>query len=335
VQRLLRALLRRGLNVASANQLQFARYHLTASGDKAARELGFAARDTSVDAIRVIQPRRREKKPRPASLDDGRFDPFGLDRAYIEACWRGFMGIMHRRYWRIETRGLENIQRVGGGVLVGMHRGFMPFDGVMTLLSIVHATGRVPRFLIHPGVGLRFPFLFNLMSKLGGVIACQENADHVLDAGELLGVYPEGIRGAFTMYKRVHRIGPSWRNDCIVFALRHGVPIMPFVTVGSADIFPILGRIDWAWWKKHTEWPFIPITPTFPFVPLPLPSKWHTVFLDPLHVEREYSRDAADNRSVVSAIGIEVKRRMEAAVADLVARRKSIFFGSVFVEQAQ
>ena len=129
----------------------------------------------------------------------------------------------------------------GGAVLVGMHRGFMPFDGVMTLLTVVQRTGRVPRFLIHPGVGLRFPFLFDLMSKLGGIIASQLNADRILDSGELLAVYPEGIRGAFTMYKRAHRIGPSWRNDCIAFALRHQVPIVPFVTVGSAEIFPSSG----------------------------------------------------------------------------------------------
>ena len=85
---------------------------------------------------------------------------------------------------------------------------------------------------------MRFPFLFNLMSKLGGIIACQVNADRVLESGELLGVYPEGIRGAFTMYKRAHHIGPSWRNDCVAFALRHRVPIVPFVTIGSAEIFP-------------------------------------------------------------------------------------------------
>jgi 1-acyl-sn-glycerol-3-phosphate acyltransferase len=205
-----------------------------------------------------------------------------------------------------------------------MHRGFMPFDGVMTLHSVVQGTGRVPRFLIHPGVGMRFPFLFDLMSKLGGVIACHENANRILESGELLGVYPEGIRGAFTMYKRAHLIGPSWRNDCVAFALRHRVPIVPFVTIGSAEIFPIVGRIDWGWWKKFTEWPFIPIT-----TPVPLPSKWHTQFLEPLHVEREYGREAAEDPAVVRAVGCQVRRHMEAAMADLVGRRRSVFRGSI------
>jgi 1-acyl-sn-glycerol-3-phosphate acyltransferase/nucleoside-diphosphate-sugar epimerase len=303
----------------TAAQLQFIRYHLTADGAAAARDLGFTAQHSSADAIRLALHLDRLVAPAAA-----RFDPFGLDHAYIERSWRGFMGFLHRRYWRVETAGLDRIPRQGGAVLVGMHRGFMPFDGVMTLHSVVQGTGRVPRFLIHPGVGMRFPFLFDLMSKLGGVIACHENANRILESGELLGVYPEGIRGAFTMYKRAHLIGPSWRNDCVAFALRHRVPIVPFVTIGSAEIFPIVGRIDWGWWKKFTEWPFIPIT-----TPVPLPSKWHTQFLEPLHVEREYGREAAEDPAVVRAVGCQVRRHMEAAMADLVGRRRSVFRGSI------
>ena len=335
VHRVCRAVAGGRLGVASAHQIRFVRYHLTAAPDRATGELGFVARDTSLEAVRLVRQRGSAERPLAGGDREDRFDPFGLDRAYIDRCNRGWLGFLHRRYWRVETRGLEHLPQEGGAVLVGMHRGFMPFDGVMTLLTVVERTGRVPRFLIHPGVGLRFPFLFNLMSKLGGVIACQDNGDRVLAAGELLGVYPEGIRGAFTMYRRAQRIGPSWRNDCVAFALRHRVPLVPFVTVGSAEIFPILGRIKSRWWRRYTEWPFIPITPTFPLIPVPLPSKWHTVFLPPLHVEREHPADAADNPAIVRAIGDEVKRRMEATVENLVHRRRSIFFGSIFGSDAQ
>jgi len=321
LHRLSRFVLRRLTGSASADQVQYVRYHLTAAPEKAADTLGFVPKDSSAAAVCGL---RGNVGP---SVGPSHSDPFGLDPDYIRACDRGFLGFMRRKYWRVETQGLEHLPRTGGAVLVGMHRGFMPFDGVMTLLGVVEGTGRIPRFLIHPGVGLRFPYLFNLMSKLGGVIACQENADRVLAAGELLGVYPEGIRGAFTMYKRAHRIGPSWRNDCIAFALRHRVPIVPFVTIGSAEVFPIVGRIDWRWWKQYTEWPFIPIT-----TPVPLPSKWHTQFLEPICVEREYPPEAAADAAVVRAIGADVKRRMESATAHLLSRRRSRFVGSLLGE---
>ena len=78
--------------------------------------------------------------------------------------------------------------------------------------------------------------------------------------------------------------------------------------------------------------PFFPITPTFPFLPpVPLPSKWHTQFLEPMHVEDRYPPEAADDPEVVSAISLrgqdaEWKRRSK----EMLRRRKSIFFGSVF-----
>jgi 1-acyl-sn-glycerol-3-phosphate acyltransferase len=328
LQPLAQAVARRGNGRASTDQRQFLRCHLTASGDKARAELGFDALDSSLDTVAEVAG-----SGTPAGLShrsQAPCDPFGLDREYIDRCERGFMGFLRRRYWRIETRGLEHLPRSGGGVLVGMHRGFMPFDGVMTLLTIVGTIDRVPRFLIHPGVGLRFPFLFDLMSKLGGVIACQANGDRVLDSGQLLGIYPEGIRGAFTMYRDAYRIGPAWRNDCMAFALRHGVPLVPFVTLGSAEIFPILGRIKSRRWKRYSEWPFIPITPTFPLLPVPLPSKWHTLFLEPMHVERDYTADAATDPRIIGAVAAELKTRMERALAELRERRRSIFFGSIF-----
>ncbi|MEO1367342.1 MAG: hypothetical protein AAFX50_09210, partial [Acidobacteriota bacterium] len=110
------------------------------------------------------------------------------------------------------------------------------------------------------------------------------------------------------------------------FAIRSGAPIVPFVTVGSAEIFPILGRIDWPWWRRVVEWPYFPITPTMGTVPLP--SKWHTRFLEPVptaHLEPS----AAEDREIVRALSASVKARMGAALDDLLARRRHPFWGAL------
>src|SRR5207245_1661414 len=95
-------------------------------------------------------------------------------------------------------------------------------------------------------------------------------------------------------------------------------------------IFPILGKLKSRLWTKYSEWPEFPITPTFPFVPVPLPSKWHTRFLPALHVEGDYPPSAAANTSVVRAISREVKRRMQEAIDEMLQQRRSVFFGSIF-----
>jgi hypothetical protein len=109
----------------------------------------------------------------------------------------------------------------------------------------------------------------------------------------------------------------------------HGAPIIPFVTVGSAEICPILGRLDWRWVKRHLEWPYLPLAPPFPLLPVPLPSKWHTWFLEPVRPARRFPPAAADDPEVVAELGAEVEARMQRAIGWMLARRRSIWRGDV------
>jgi 1-acyl-sn-glycerol-3-phosphate acyltransferase len=301
----------------SREQLRYIQYSWTVSGAKLRRERGFTPQLTSAEAILEFRGRPTTGAPQ--------FDPFGMDAEYIGRYCRTLFHLLHDFYWRVEIDGLDHVPRQGRGVLVGMHRGFMPFDGVMTLYALVTRLGRIPRFLIHPSL-TKFPFLGDFMAKLGGIMACQENGDHVLREDELLGVFPEGIRGAFTIYRRAYTLGRFGRDEFVRFALRHQAPIIPFVTVGSAEIYPILGRVDWSWFKRYTEWPFLPLTPT----PVPLPSKWHTRFLEPLPLGSQYGPEAADDPDIVRQVSLEVRQRMTAALAEMLPRRRSIFAGSIF-----
>ncbi|MBZ5507127.1 MAG: 1-acyl-sn-glycerol-3-phosphate acyltransferase [Acidobacteriia bacterium] len=304
--------------------LDYLRYPWTVSNQKIKSVLGFKPTKTSLTAL--LEARHRESDE---AVQEPDFDEFGMDRDYIRFYGNNFFKFLADFYWRIEERGVKHVPRSGRGILVGMHRGFMPWDGVMALHLLVQKIGRFPRFLIHPGL-LKFPFLANFMTKLGGVIACQESADRVLESNELLGVFPEGIQGAFTPYRDSYQLQGFGRNAFVKMALLHRAPIIPFVTVGSAEIFPILGKIESKLWHRYAEWPFIPLTPTFPILPLPLPAKWHTMFLPPLHVERTYPPEAAHDRSVVKAISLEVRMRMQQAIDEMLAQRRSIFWGSAF-----
>lgn len=332
LQRAARPLLN-GIGLAHAiEQLDFVRYSWTISDQKIRSELSSSPQRSSSEALREVRAARNEGSSNGA-IANREFDDFGMDKHYIAAYGRTLFKFLHDYYWRVEVDGLDRVPRSGRAILVGLHRGFMPWDGVMALHELVQRLSRYPRFLIHPGL-IKFPFLFNYMTKLGGIIACQENAAYVLDRDEMLGLFPEGIRGAFSLYRDAYKIGKFGRDEYVKLALRHRAPIVPFVTVGSAEIFPILKKWDWSWWKRNTEWPTFPITPTFPFLPpVPLPAKWHTQFLEPIHIEQRYPPEAAGDPSTVRAISLEVRRTMEEALGEMLRRRKSIFFGSIFTEQ--
>lgn len=305
--------------VKRADSLDYLRYPWTVSNQKIKQELGFAPTKTSLMAL--LEARNCTSNPAPA---EPCFDEFGMDRSYIQFYSKTLFKFLSDYYWRIEDVGLENVPKSGRGLLVGMHRGFMPWDGVMALHLLVRKIGRYPRFLIHSGL-LKFPFLANFMTKLGGVIACQQSAERILTSDELLGVFPEGIQGAFTRYRDAYRLQSFGRDSFVKMAMQHRSPIVPFVTVGSAEIFPILTKIQSKMWNRYADWPCIPVTS-----PLPLPSKWHTRFLSPIHVERAYPPEAANDRSVVKAISREVQWKMQQAIDEMLSRRRSVFFGSLF-----
>lgn len=329
VERPARALLAGAAGAASLAQTEYIRYPWTVSAAKARRELGFEPRDSSAAAVAAL----RGGEAAIQAEAEPEHDPFGLDRGYVDFWGRWLHRFVHDHYWRIEVDGLGNIPRRGRGVMVGVHRGFMPYDGVMTMHLLARERRRYVRFLIHPTL-TKFPFLSNFMTKVGGIMACYENADWVLERDGLVAVFPEGIRGAFSYYRDAYRLRRFGRGEFVRMALRNRAPLLPFVTVGHAEIFPILAKLDWGWWKRFSEWPCLPITPTFPFVPLPLPSKWHTRYLEPMPVHESYPPEAADDAGVVRSISREVQERIRAAIDEMLSRRRWIFWGSIFEEQS-
>ena len=244
------------------------------------------------------------------------------DLAYIHRR-RLLFNFLANYYWRIETTGLEHIPREGRAILVGNHRGFIPFDAIMTLHLVLNSNGRVPRFLVHPGL-LKFRSIAKFITRLGGVLASRESAVRVLADEELLGVLPEGVEGAFSLYRNAYQLQSFGRDDFVKFALRYRAPIVPYVIVGNADALPMFARIKWHWWRRHMNWPYFPIA-----LPVPLPSKWHVRFLPPLHVYESHPPESASNRGIVSALSLDVHDQMQQALDQIVSRRH-IFWGSVF-----
>jgi len=331
VQRLARRVLAPLGLAFPGDQLEYLRYTWTVSNAKMKRDLGFAPECSSAEALlTVLNGQACQLWSHPT--EHLHFDDFGMDLNYIEAKRRRTFAFLHDYYWRVEVKGGEHIPRQGRAVMVGAHRGFMPFDGVMAFEFVVREVGRYMRFLIHPClIKVPFPFDFN---KLGCLKVCRENADYVLQRDELLAFYPEGIQGAFRHYRGTYQLGKFGRDEYVKFALRNQAPIVPFVTVGSAEIFPVLAKFTWRWWKEKSLWPCFPIALPFPLLPLPLPTKWHTQFLEPLHIEQHYPPEAAHDMATVRAISQEVRTRMQDAIDEIIKRRKFIFFGSVFESEA-
>jgi len=170
--------------------------------------------------------------------------------------------------------------------------------------------------------------LSNFLTKLGGVIASQENAARLFASGDLVGIFPEGIRGTFTPYKRTYKLRDFSKSAFAKIAIENQVPIVPCAVIGHAEIFPILGRIDSSFVTKEFGWPYLPVAPPFPLAPIPIPSKWHVRVLDPVGMQGLKPADA-ENIALVRDFSRHIQAIVQRNIDDMLPKRKSIFWGNV------
>lgn len=306
---------------AARAELDYLRFPATQSG-QALRRLGCAPRHSSAETVLRWCPHEADDAPREVGAASPRFDDWGMSRRFVEKGSRSIFWFLRRVWFRSELEGLDHVPGSGPAVLVGTHRGFVPLDAMLLLDALARERGRWPRFLVHPGL-LRWPHVSTIITRLGGVVACRENAERVLERGGVLGVFPEGLRGPFRLLRDSHRVGRFLSDDFVEWAHRHRAPLVPFVTIGAAESFPILGRIESRWWRRRTEWPFVPLTPTTPFLPVPLPVKWRTHLLEPIVVDDDRARSARSRREVSA----ELRASLQRTLTELLAERRSVIFG--------
>ena len=237
------------------------RYNWTVASEKAASELNFRAELSTVRALAEYLSDKPGARPR---LLRERYDEWGLDPAYIQA-WSWWFTFVRKVYWRIDVEGMEHIPRTGRAMFVSSHRGFMPLDAVLHLYLILRHRRRIVRFLIIPSL-LSMPFLCNFLTKLGGVIANQQNAARLFAGENLVGIFPEGIRGAFAPYRSAYQLRDFTKSAFAKIAIQNQAPIIPAAVVGHAEIFPILGRIESKHMKRGPWLALLPIAPLFPWL---------------------------------------------------------------------
>jgi 1-acyl-sn-glycerol-3-phosphate acyltransferase len=254
-------------------------------------------------------------------------DGFGFDAAFTErvtnvALW------FYRKYWRVETEGVKNVPSRGRALLVANHAGIIPYDGAMIRTAILaeHPYPRHARMLVVDWA-FAMPFTNLLLVKTGNVLAHPDNAIALLERDELVGVFPEGVKGAAKLYRNRYRIRRFGRGGFVQVALRTGAPIIPVAVVGSEEIHPVIADLQPL--ARLLGLPLVPITPTFPWLGIagliPLPSKWLIAFGEPIQVAHHGPGAAGDARLVLE-LTEQVREWIQSTVHRLLGRRQTIFF---------
>jgi len=250
------------------------------------------------------------------------FDP-ELNRAVLMPAARG----LYKEWFRVQMRGLEHVPQTGPAMLVANHSGVLPLDAVMLQVGVLdeHPAARSVRMLSADLV-YSVPWLAWLARASGHVPANPEEAERLLQAGELVGVFPEGFKGIGKPFSDRYQLQRFGRGGFARTALRTGVPIIPVAIVGAEEIYPMVA--DWPELAAKLKLPYFPITPLFPWFGLlgaiPLPSKWLIEFCDPVSTNG-FAPDQCEDAEVIAELADKVKDTIASKIDELLAERGPAF----------
>ncbi|WP_307849485.1 lysophospholipid acyltransferase family protein [Qaidamihabitans albus] len=256
-------------------------------------------------------------------------DEFGFDAELTETLLLPPLRVLYDKWFRVSTHGVPNLPAEGGALLVCNHSGVLPLDSVMTAVA-VHDEHPAHRHLRMLGADLLFrtPVLGTLARRSGQTLACNPDAERLLRAGELVGVWPEGFKGVGKPYSARYKLQRFGRGGFVSAALRTGVPIIPCAIVGAEEIYPKLGDIRPL--ARLLGLPYFPVTPFFPLLgPLgtvPLPTKWHIEFGEPISTGT-YEAEAEEDPMLVFNLTDQVRESIQQMLYRRLAQRRDVFRG--------
>jgi 1-acyl-sn-glycerol-3-phosphate acyltransferase len=277
----------------------------------------------------ALVPAEELKQHLPGVEPDRRLNDWGRSER-IEGIYDKLVADFYYRYWfRAEVEGIENIPSTGGALLVSNHAGALPPDAAMIAKAIKeeHPHPRPLNITVeHFFKG--YPGFSMLVSKIGCVAAHPANVHRLLfDEEQLVLVFPEGRKGTEKLYKDRYKLRRFGRGGFVEAAMRARAPIVPIAVVGAEEAAPIFAHVSLM--QRLTGFLYFPITPTFPHFGLLgmagyLPAKFKLRFLEPIHFEEEGMHE---DKALVQTVAHEVRARIQENVWDMLAKRKSVWFG--------
>lgn len=210
------------------------------------------------DAFRVLEQRYGDVE-----------DPWGLSleksRKTLKYLWP-----LYKDYFKVRVFGSENVQDKPY-MVTSNHSGQVAIDGM--LLSIAFALEVSPPRILRPMVDRFFtslPWINMISAQSGAVLGNRHNCNSLLNRGESILVFPEGVSGVAKSTSEYYRL-QKFTRGFIRMALKAKVNILPVAVIGAEEVFPYVYQAKGL--AKTLGLPALPISPLY--FPLPSPVDIH------------------------------------------------------------
>jgi 1-acyl-sn-glycerol-3-phosphate acyltransferase len=165
-------------------------------------------------------------------------DPWGFNLELCEKALRTLLPL-YRSYFRVRVFGAENVQEKSY-IVVSNHTGQIPLDGMLITMAFIFdvAPPRVLRAMVERFMA-QLPFLADFAAQTGSILGDRANCQYLLDHGESILVFPEGVRGVSKNTPDFYKL-KRFSHGFYRIAIQKKTPILPVCVIGAEEMFPFV-----------------------------------------------------------------------------------------------
>ncbi len=165
-------------------------------------------------------------------------DPWGFD---LDLCERALKRLfpIYRSYFKVRVFGAENIGD-HPYIVASNHTGQLPIDSMLITMAFLMESDkpRILRAMVERFMA-QLPFIGDFTARTGSILGDRTNCAFLIDHGESILVFPEGVRGISKntpdYYKLRHFSEGFYR-----IALQKKTPVLPICVIGAEEMFPFV-----------------------------------------------------------------------------------------------
>ena len=233
-------------------------------------------------------------------------DPWGFNIDLCEKTLRKLVPI-YRKNFKVRVFGQENIEDVPY-IVVSNHTGQLPIDGMLITIAFLIdvAPPRVLRAMIERFMA-QLPFMGDITAQLGSILGDRANCEYLIDHGESILVFPEGVRGVSKNTPDYYKV-KSFSPGFLRIAAQKKTPILPLCVIGAEEMFPFVFHARKI--GKLLGLPSLPLTP----LAFPLPSPIDIHIGKPYHLPDHLNPESPEKEIKEHVYHVENRIRRMVAV---------------------
>lgn len=213
-------------------------------------------------------------------------DPWGFNLETCEKTLRKVVPI-YRAYFKVRLFGAENVQD-HPYIVASNHTGQIPLDGMLITIAFIMEVEppRILRAMIERFMA-QLPFIGEFSAETGAILGDRANFSYLIDNGESILVFPEGVRGISKNTPDFYKLR-SFSEGFYRMALQKRTPILPVCVIGAEEMFPFVFHS-----KKLASLlkvPALPLTSNY----FPLPSPIDIYIGKEISIPQEIQAEASD-----------------------------------------